>query len=136
MLESILADFEKHLGLKSSKGTASFEGYYLLKISDQEEVWLKDLDPGVMLRSILTSFSILTNMEEFYIYLMKANFLGQGTGGGVISLDPNEKFLTLSLKIPYEVNYKQVRDYFEDFLNYVSFLRGEIHQFEANAGQH
>ena len=131
MLDSILADFDKFLGIKAIKGSGKFENYFLLKISDKEEVWIKDANPGVLMRSLLTSLFSGPSMEDFYMYLMKANFLGQGTGGGVISLDPNEKFLTLSLSIPYEVNYRQVRDRFEDFLNYVDYLREEIKTFEA-----
>ncbi len=134
MLGSILADFEKFLGIKATPGSGSYSGYFHLKISDREEAWVKDCNPGVLFRTILAPISSKPSMENFYIYLMKANFLGQGTGGGIISLDPNEKFLTLSLHIPYEVNYRQVRDRFEDFLNYVDFLREEIKTFEA--GQH
>lgn len=131
MLESILYDFEKHLNIKAIPGSGNYAGYYLLKISDNEEAWIKDANPGVIMKTILSPTFINPSMEEFYVYLMKANFLGQGTGGGAISLDPNEKFLTLSLYIPYEVNYKQVRDRFEDFLNYVDFLRKEIKVFET-----
>ncbi len=134
MLESILADFEKFLGIKPVKGSGNYEEYYLLKISDKEEVWIKDSKPGVLMRSILTPTFSKATMEDFYMYLMKANFLGQGTAGAVISIDPNEKFLTLSLSIPYEVNYRQVRDRFEDFLNYVDYWRTEIKTFES--GQH
>ncbi len=131
MLEMILNDFEKFLGLKAIKGTGNYSDYFLLKISDKEEVWIKDTNPGVLMRSILAPMFLKPSMEDFYIYLMKANFLGQGTGGSVISIDPNEKFLTLSLSIPYEVNYRQVRDRFEDFLNYVEYWRAEINSFET-----
>lgn len=131
MLESILADFEKYLQLKAVKGSGIYEDYFLLKISDLEEVWIKDTKPGVLMRSILAPTFSRSTMEEFYMYLMKANFLGQGTGGSVISMDPNEKFLTLSLSIPYEVNYRQVRDRFEDFLNYIDYWRAEIKTFET-----
>lgn len=131
MLESILADFQKFLGVRAVKGSGNFENYFLLKISDREEVWIKDTNPGVLMRSILTPTFSKATLEDFYIYLMKANFLGQGTGGSVISIDPNEKFLTLSLSIPYEVNYRQVRDRFEDFLNYVDYWREEIKTFET-----
>lgn len=125
MLESILADLEKFLGLTSMKGSKEMADYYQLDINDTTLVWVKDLQPGIYFRSTIAPLPT-TNMEDLYLYLSKGNFLGQGTGGSVISLDTNEKFLTLVLNIPYEVNYRIFRDKLEDFVNYLEFWKSEI----------
>jgi len=57
---------------------------------------------------------------------MKANFLGQGTGGAVIGLDAEEKFLTLSLALPYDMNYRSFKGAVEDFANYVDYWREDL----------
>lgn len=74
--------------------------------------------------------------EELVILLMKANLLGQGTGGSAIGLDASEKFLTLSLAIPYDINYKLFRDSIEDFTNFADYWRKELlrHTQEAEKG--
>ena len=66
------------------------------------------------------------NREDFFLLLMRANFLGQGTNGHVIGMDKEEKFLTLSSKIPYDVNVKGFKEYIEDFVNFVDYWRGEL----------
>ena len=60
---------------------------------------------------------------------MRANFLGQGTGGARIGLDPNEKFLTLSCGFPYEMKYQDFKEKIEDFANYLLCWRAEIEKF-------
>lgn len=68
----------------------------------------------------------LVKREELFILLMKANFLGQGTGGSTIALDENENFLTLSLVLPYDMNYKMFKDALEDFANYLDYWSEEL----------
>lgn len=131
MFETILLEVEKHLGVSAIKGAHERAGYFLLEFADRLEVWVKDLDPGVFMQSIICPMISSSNYEEFYSLLMRANFLGQGTGGAVIGIDPDEKFLTLSHKIPYEINYKIFRDELEKFLNYLSYWREEIKNHEA-----
>ena len=64
--------------------------------------------------------------EELFTYLMRANFLGQGTSGSRIGLDADEKFLTLSSAISYEINYRSFKESVEDFVNHVIYWREEI----------
>lgn len=71
------------------------------------------------------------NVEDFLIYLMKANFLGQGTGGSALSLSADEKHLTLVFHLPYEVKYEEFRDIFEDFINYIEYWQIEIEKFKS-----
>lgn len=123
MIESHLADLEKFLSFKAYpvKGEANtFE----LKISDIT-LTIKDLSPGFSIRSIICPLPTMLD-EDLTIFLMKANFLGQGTGGAVLSIDPSEKYLTLSLSIQYDINYKTFKDKLEDFINYLEYWRKEI----------
>jgi len=64
--------------------------------------------------------------EECLTLVMRANFLGQGTGGAVIGLDAEEKYLTLSLTIPYEVEFKTFNELLDDFVNYVDYWREQV----------
>lgn len=68
--------------------------------------------------------------EEIFIYVMRANLLGQGTGGSRIGIDPGEKFLTLALGLPYEMNYKIFKETFEDFVNYLIYWRDVVARLE------
>ena len=131
MIESILADLLRYLDISSIKGKDEAEGHHILQVLEHTEVWVKDLNPGCYLRSTISPLISPDDREDFYIYLMKANFLGQGTGGGVISIDPNEKFLILSQTLNYEINYRIFRDKLEDFVNYLDFWREEIQKWES-----
>ena len=131
MLEHIFYELEKHLDLKASKVEKGLLGPYLLQINPEIDVWIKELQTGIVLKSVVLPLSTDLDKETLFTYLMKANFIGQGTGGGVIALDPDEKFLTLSLIIPYEVNYRIFRDRLEDFINYLEFWKSELKRLET-----
>lgn len=70
-------------------------------------------------------------VEEYLIKLMQANFLGQGTGGAVLGLMEDESFLTLSMSLPYEINYRAFRDAIEEFVNYLEYWKTETAKFIA-----
>lgn len=124
MLEQLLHKLIEEMELEEVP-TKDEQDTYLLKLSPMMQVSLKELHPGVLLYAPLGPLQLLKR-EELLIHLMKANLLGQGTGGSVIGLDEQEKFLTLSLGIPYDMNYKAFRDTLEDFTNYVDFWREEL----------
>lgn len=63
--------------------------------------------------------------EAFLVKTMEANFLGQGTGGGVLGLKEDESFLTLSLDLPYEMNYPSFKEAIEEFVNYLEYWKTE-----------
>jgi len=46
---------------------------------------------------------------------------------------PNEKDLTLSLGLPYELNYSIFREKFEDFVNYLVYWKEEVTKFEQES---
>lgn len=63
--------------------------------------------------------------EALLTKMMEANFLGQGTGGGVLGMKEDETFLTLSLDLPYEVNYTSFKGAVEEFVNYLEYWKTE-----------
>ena len=131
MLDIILHEVEKYLELRAEKAKETLLGDFVIHINDQIEIWLRDLKPGISVKSIIGNIPSVLDKEEFYSYLWRANYIGQGTGGSVISMDPNEKFLTLSIILTYEVNYRIFRDKLEDFLNYLEFWKSELKRLET-----
>ncbi len=108
-------------------------GAYKLPLGPEMTIFVKENDDGYHLFAEITTLPA-HKKEELLILLMRANFLGQGTGGSAIGLDREEKFLTLSLGIPYEVNYKAFRETIEEFTNFVSYWRTEISKHAKEAG--
>ena len=100
-------------------------GGYQLKLTPDLHITLKALNPGISFYTSLTPFHP-TKREELVIHLAKANFLGQGTGGGSIGLDEDEKLLTLSFVLPYDRNYTSFKETLEDFANYADYWRAEL----------
>ncbi len=98
---------------------------YELEVVSEVFVTFKDLNPGVWMEGKLFD-SPKKKREDLFISLMQANLLGQGTGGSVIGLDKDEKFLTLSLALSYEINYRGFKDNLEDFVNYFLYWRDKI----------
>lgn len=96
---------------------------------------IKQLDPGIYFYSTLGDCPTLKK-EELFILLMRANFLGQGTGGGVIGLEKDESLVTFSLALPCDMKYQLFKEALEDFSNFVDYWRGGLanHQREAEQG--
>ncbi len=108
------------------------EKVFVFPFSDTIVAECIDLEPGVAFSAKICECP-KKKREDLLIWLMRANLLGQGTGGCRIGLDKDEKVLTLSLGIPYEIDYRRFRERFEDFVNYVTYWREEIEKFEARA---
>ncbi len=73
------------------------------------------------------------NREDFFLLMMRANFLGQGTGKSVIGMDQEEKYLTLSSYIPYEMEFKKFKETVEDFVNFIDYWKEELARHSAQA---
>lgn len=100
---------------------------FLLKVGGRE-ISVKELDRGLR---FFARFKVLPEkkQESLFAFLMRANFLGQGTGGSAIGIDKEEKHLTLSLDLPYEVNYEIVREKLEDYINFMDYWADEVEKF-------
>ena len=103
--------------------------YFHLTISDQIQISIKSQSPGLF---FLAQIGPLPpkKREDTLAYLMKANFLGQGTGNYVIGINDDENILTLSHKISYDINYKIFKEIVEDFANYLAYWRGEMQKLQ------
>ncbi len=101
----------------------------VLTINPECSFIMHDLSPGFALQSKISPTPD-TKREDLYIYLMRANFLGQGTGGARIGMDADEKLLTLSLGFSYDMDYQTFKESIEDFVNYVAYWREETTKFE------
>ena len=92
-------------------------------------ITLRELDPGFYFFSPLVTVPSKRRAEIFQL-AMQANLLGQGTGGAVLGMDEGEKFLTLTLTLAYDMNYKEFRDALSDFANYVDYWKEELKRKE------
>lgn len=126
-LKEMVQQVASELGIETPK--LDSQKAYVVVINPTLTITLRDLAPGFSLFSLVANCPV-RKREELFIYLMKANFLGQGTGGARIGLDADEKVLTLSVGFPYEMNYQHFKESVEDFVNYVVYWRNEIAKFE------
>lgn len=100
-------------------------GSSLLPLNETLHIGVKSLDPGALLTSPICPCPEIKK-EELLILLMKANLFGQGTMGAALGLDPSQNLLTLTLAIPYDMEYRHFRDSVEDFANIVDYWREEV----------
>jgi Tir chaperone protein (CesT) family len=124
LLESFVQTIAQDLEMEGAPKQED-KNTFLLQLTDKMTISLRELDERITLSSRIGECP-LERREELFIHLMKANFLGQGTGGATIGLDEEEKFLTLSSVLPYEMNYKTFKDALEDFANYLDYWREEL----------
>lgn len=107
------------------------EGVFLFPL-DSLKIKIKDLNPGVYFFSPICPCP-KEKLEELFIYLMKANLFGQGTFGSVIGLE--EESLTLSLALPYDMNYRDFKETMEDFVNTIDFWKDEVVRLKQLANE-
>jgi hypothetical protein len=131
MLKNHLQQLCQELGL----GAPSFDEqkFHHLKIGALD-IAFKDLEPGFYFLSNVGPLPT-KKKEDFLMLVMKANFLGQGTGGGALGLKEDESCLTLSLSLPYEMNYKAFKDSLEEFANFTDYWKKETVRHETEAQQ-
>lgn len=100
-------------------------GFYLLPLTENLQVSVKELNPGVFLNSSVCPCPEIKR-EELFIKLMKANLFGQGTLGAALGLEPEQNLLTLSLELPYDMDYRHFKESVEDFTNIVDYWKVEV----------
>jgi hypothetical protein len=131
MLEMLLKNLSDEINLETLP-KLNEQKFYAFFLNPETEVKIKELDPGVVLLANIGPCPQIKK-EELFTYLMKANFLGQGTGGASIGLDDSENSLTLSSVLPYDMNYKMFRDAIEDFVNYIDYWKAELIRHKKTA---
>lgn len=132
MLKNLLQQLYQDLGL-GTVPPADEQKMHHLKISFLD-ISMTDLDPGFYFSSNIGPLP-KKKKEDFLMLLMKANFLGQGTGGAALGLKDDESSLTLSLSLPYEMNYKTFKDSLEEFVNFIDYWKKELIKHETEAAK-
>jgi len=93
---------------------------------------IKALEKGVHFKAEICE-APQKKRENILIKVMTANLIGQGTGGAAIGIDKQEKFLTLSLPLAYEMNYQAFKENIEDFINYLHYWKDEVEKAQQEA---
>jgi hypothetical protein len=125
MLEHFITELSQELSLPLSLEKTR-QDYYTVILNPEVHLFLKDLYPGFVCRSCIAEIPIKPELEELYILLMRANFLGQGTKGAVLAMDEHVKHILLILSVPEEINYRLFKERVEDFVNYLYYWKNKI----------
>jgi Tir chaperone family protein CesT len=131
MLEQLLKTLNEELKLETPPKIDK-ERFYTFLINPHLEIKVKEHDAGTILLAKIGPCPQVKK-EKLFSHLMKANFLGQGTGGSSIGLEENENSLTLSSILPYDMNYKMFRDALEDFVNYIEYWKAQLLRHQKDA---
>ncbi len=132
MLREHLDTFTKQfeLGPYIKEGTS----FIIIEIDSETKLIFEELDSGFRISAKIILLPA-DKREDLLMVLMSANFIGQGTGGSTISLDSEEKFLTLSATFTYDMNYKAFTELIEDFVNYLDYWKAEIIRYQKQNEQ-
>lgn len=131
MLEPLIKTLAEELELDAIPVREEGNVYHV-HLNTDLKIRIQELDPGLSFWAQIAPCP-KEKREDLFILLMKANFLGQGTGNSTIALDENENFLTLSSVLPYDMNYKMFKDALEDFANYRDYWKEEIARYNKAA---
>jgi len=129
MLKSLMKDLAAEFELTLPDAD---KGVYTVEIVPKVVVTFMELQPGVLIDAKIEECP-KEKREDLFISIMQANMLGQGTGGSAIGLDKDEKYLTLSLALPYELNYRAFKEMLEEFVNYLLYWRTQIQKAKEEA---
>lgn len=130
MLEDLLNNFSKDHGVTYDYIKEGPGGYFYLQISSDLKVELRQLDnEGVFFRTNLFLF-LIPDKETVFKQLLEANYLYQSTLGCVLGMDPNEKYITLSMYVYNRITKNNFWDSLELFCNAWDYLK---HNFEKKS---
>lgn len=122
MLENIIEQLSNNFGYAYNKLD---KDKFKIKINDDIQVNVTQIEDAIYFHSPVIKCPD-EKKEQIYTHVMKANLLGEGTGQGIIGIDKDEKFLTLSYLMSYEDNYAIFKEKMEDFVNYLSYWEDEL----------
>lgn len=106
-------------------------GQFSLSFIPSQTISVSDSGKEILMQAGVGEFP-QAKQEEFSLFVMKGNFLGQGTGKSVLGLDENEKILTLSCVLPYEIDYSHFKASLEEFSNYLGYWQEMLTSFKDN----
>jgi|GEM_PF-1329300 len=104
---------------------------FLLAIPDTPPLVLISLTPGLNLWTQLGPMPT-KGREDMLIYLMKANFLEQGTARGTLGINPEKSEVTFSMTLPFDLSFLDFKESLEEFLNFSEYWRGELQKTQSS----
>jgi len=125
MLEEHLKQLALELALPTIP-TKDGNNFFPIPLEGDITLLIKEMPLGSFLTASITLLPDDAKKEELFAHLLKANFLGQGTGQQYLGLDLEEKFLTLSRSIPQDRSYQAFKEALEAFANYFEYWREEL----------
>jgi len=129
MLESHLSQLAQDLKIPLPEST---QGEFTLSLSPDISLQFQERHPGFRLRAHVSSVPP-TQKEFLFSYLLKANFLGQGTGGRVLGIDPTEQLISLSHELSKELPYEAFKQSVEEFVNYLCYWQTEVKRLQKTS---
>lgn len=134
MLKELIQKFATDVEKELNSFTTEKKGAVQVSIGPDLEVILSELKPGILFESRIGEVP-KARKEELFSFLMHANVLGQGTGGAALGLTGDEKFLTLSLDLAYDINYTEFKERLEEFSNFTVYWKEELERFKTESEQ-
>mgnify|MGYP006272485833 CR=1 FL=1 len=130
MLDDLIKNFSLEHGAPYTFIQDGSKGYFQLQISDEIRIELRHLEgDGVFFRTNLFLF-LSPEKEMMFRQLLEANYLYQSTMGCVLGMDPNDKYITLSLYVYSPMTKNLLWDSLELFCNAWDYLK---HNFEKKS---
>ena len=99
---------------------------FKLHIPDIEPIEIFETDEAIQFITNVGKLIDGLDEEKVYSYLMQANYLGQGTGKSAIGIHPNDKFITLSYLLLFDLDYAYFKERIEEMVNYIDYLIGHL----------
>lgn len=120
-----MEQFEKELGVEEGFLKGKSPGVYLIPLQNAQIEILSQLNSGF---SIFCEFAKCPEGKEETVYFQSlvANLLGQETNGSTIGLNERGNVLTISQIVDYNMEYKDFKEFLEDFVNMVGFWQDKI----------
>lgn len=96
---------------------ANLQNIYNFAFSKSLNISIKTIDSAIYVESYL---GLLPSQktEDFLLYMMQANLLGQGTGSGYLGLKEDSQKIKIATFIDEESTYGQFRESIEEFVNW------------------
>lgn len=126
MLEKILVEICEKFPFEYQEKDK--KGAYTL-ILETMRVKILPLDPGFSLYAPFGDVpgdGTLKDPDAFYTYLTQANYLGQGTGRNIITINETGKQFLLKRKVKREPSFGQFKDDLEQFANYLEYWQEKV----------
>jgi hypothetical protein len=128
MLQQFIEQLQRELEIEESLAT-EVKGVYSFPVNETTAVLISELPKEGF--GLTCSFGDIPaeNQQDFFAQCLLANLMGKGTDSAVLGLDEEGEKLVLSKYVDTPVEYKEFKDFLEDFLNSVDFWVKEVQSY-------